>query len=61
MRAEDAQVLVAGRRAGELRRFATEIGGYAVCCDITKPEDVTALADTAVEAMGGVTTVGTPH
>jgi len=56
MRAEGAQVLVAGRRADELRRLAAEIGGYAVCCDITKPEEVAALALAAVEAMGSVTT-----
>jgi NAD(P)-dependent dehydrogenase (short-subunit alcohol dehydrogenase family) len=54
MRAEGAQVLVAGRQIGELRRFAEEIGGHAVCCDITKPVDVKGLVRAAVEAMGGV-------
>ena len=53
-RAEGAQVVVAGRKMDELRRFATEIGGHAVQCDITKVDDLAALAATAVEKMGSV-------
>lgn len=53
-RDEGAQVLVAGRHLGELQRFAREIGGHAAACDITKQSDVSALADTALAAMGSV-------
>ena len=53
-RDEGAQVLVAGRKMDELRRFAAVLGGHATQCDITKQADVEALAKTAVETMGGV-------
>jgi NAD(P)-dependent dehydrogenase (short-subunit alcohol dehydrogenase family) len=53
-RAEGAQVLVAGRKLGELQRFAAEIGGHAAQCDITKLEDLNALAKTAVQKMGSL-------
>lgn len=53
-RAEGAQVVVAGRKMDELSRFAGEIGGHAVQCDITKPDDLAALAKTAVQKMGSV-------
>jgi NAD(P)-dependent dehydrogenase (short-subunit alcohol dehydrogenase family) len=53
-RAEGAQVVVAGRKMDELRRFADDIGGHAVQCDITKPEDLSGLAQTAMNKMGSV-------
>jgi NAD(P)-dependent dehydrogenase (short-subunit alcohol dehydrogenase family) len=53
-RAEGAQVVVAGRKMDELRRFAAEIGGHAVQCDITKLEDLKALAKAALDQMGSV-------
>jgi NAD(P)-dependent dehydrogenase (short-subunit alcohol dehydrogenase family) len=53
-RAEGAQVLVAGRKLDELRRFAAEIDGHAALCDITKLADLEALAKSALAAMGGV-------
>lgn len=52
--AEGAQVLVAGRKMDELRRFAAEIGGYAAQCDITELEDLAALGKTALQKMGSV-------
>ena len=54
LRAEGAQVVVAGRKMDELERFAQDIGGHAVQCDITKEADVNALAEAAVAKMGGV-------
>jgi NAD(P)-dependent dehydrogenase (short-subunit alcohol dehydrogenase family) len=53
-RAEGAQVLVAGRKIDELRRFAAEIGAHAALCDITKPTDLEALAQAARDKLGGV-------
>jgi NADP-dependent 3-hydroxy acid dehydrogenase YdfG len=47
-RAEGAQVLVAGRKMDDLRRFAAEIGAHAAACDITQPADHDALAKTAL-------------
>src|SRR5262245_40880969 len=53
-RAEGAQVLVAGRKMDELKRFAAEIGGHAAECDITRLEDLKRLAQSAVKAMGSL-------
>jgi 2-hydroxycyclohexanecarboxyl-CoA dehydrogenase len=53
-REEGAQVLIAGRHLDELKRFAREIGGHAVACDITKRADLDALAGAALAAMGSV-------
>lgn len=53
-RAEGAAVLVAGRKMDELQRFAGEIGGHAALCDITRPDDVAALAKTALQKLGSV-------
>jgi 2-hydroxycyclohexanecarboxyl-CoA dehydrogenase len=55
-REEGAQVVVAGRHLDELQRFAREIDGHAVSCDITRPDEIEALAKAAVAAMGSVTT-----
>ncbi len=52
--AEGAKVLVAGRKEDELARFAGEIGGYWAACDITRREEVFALAETAKSTLGGV-------
>jgi NADP-dependent 3-hydroxy acid dehydrogenase YdfG len=43
---EGARVVVAGRKAEELTRFAEEIGGTALLCDITDRAQVFALART---------------
>jgi NAD(P)-dependent dehydrogenase (short-subunit alcohol dehydrogenase family) len=53
-RAEGAQVVVAGRKLDELRRFAAEIGAHAASCDITRLDELKALAKSAVETMGSV-------
>jgi NAD(P)-dependent dehydrogenase (short-subunit alcohol dehydrogenase family) len=47
-----AQVLVAGRHAGELERIADEIGGRHAVCDITAQSDVEALARAALDWNG---------
>ena len=51
---EGATVLVAGRKQDELARFASEIGGHWAQCDITRRNDVFALADTAKSKLGNV-------
>lgn len=53
-RDEGAQVVVAGRKMDELTRFAAEIDGHAVACDITDRDQVQALARDALAAMGSV-------
>lgn len=51
---EGAEVLVAGRKEEPLRALSDEIGGRYALCDITRRDQVRALADTAVSAMGRV-------
>ncbi|MEO8811987.1 MAG: SDR family oxidoreductase [Caulobacteraceae bacterium] len=53
--AEGARVMVAGRHDAALEAFAREIGGHWAHCDITRREEVFALASGAKAAMGGVT------
>lgn len=53
-RNEGADVTVAGRHMDELTRFAAEIGGHALPCDITDRAQVFALARDAKAAMGSV-------
>jgi 2-hydroxycyclohexanecarboxyl-CoA dehydrogenase len=53
-KAEGAQVTVAGRRMDELERFAVEIGGHALLCDITDKVQVDALGKNARAKMGSV-------
>lgn len=53
-REEGAKVLVAGRKDDELARFAGEIGGEWAHCDITRRDEVFALADAAKRKLGGV-------
>ena len=52
--AEGARLVVAGRKQDELNRFANELGGTAITCDITRKADTDALATGAIEAMGGI-------
>ena len=52
--AEGARVLVAGRRDDELAKFAAEIGGEWAHCDITKRDEVFAMAATAKAKLGNV-------
>lgn len=51
---EGAQVVIAGRKMDELERFAAEIGGHAVSCDITERVSVFALGQAARAKMGSV-------
>ena len=53
-KAEGAKVLVAGRKDEELARFAAEIGGEWAHCDITRRDEVFALAATATAKLGGL-------
>jgi len=53
-RDEGADVLVAGRKEDELKRFAEEIGGHYATCDITSEADLVALAEAGKSKMGGV-------
>jgi NAD(P)-dependent dehydrogenase (short-subunit alcohol dehydrogenase family) len=54
LRQEGAQVVVSGRKMDELTRFATEIGGHAIGCDLTDRQQVFALAHEAKVKMGSV-------
>jgi NAD(P)-dependent dehydrogenase (short-subunit alcohol dehydrogenase family) len=49
---DGARMIVAGRDAAELERFAQDIGGVATTCDITSQESLAALAATARGAAG---------
>ncbi len=53
-RAEGAQVTVASRNGDASAAFAEEIGGYSTTCDITRRDDLFALADFARDKMGGL-------
>jgi NAD(P)-dependent dehydrogenase (short-subunit alcohol dehydrogenase family) len=52
--AEGARVVVAGRREAPLRALAAELGGAHRGCDVTRSEDVAALAAFAVERFGRI-------
>jgi 2-hydroxycyclohexanecarboxyl-CoA dehydrogenase len=52
--AEGAKVVVAGRKMEPLQALAKEIGGHAVLCDITRREEVFALAAAAKNLLGGL-------
>lgn len=52
--AEGAAVTVAGRGMEELERFAGEIGGHAVRCDMGDEASITAAVEGAKAAMGGL-------
>lgn len=51
---EGARVVVAARGRERLEPVAKRIGAQALCCDITRHEDVAALAREAAEALGGL-------
>ena len=51
---EGVEVIVSGRKAEVLQAFADETGCYWKACDITREQDVHALADAAVATMGKV-------
>lgn len=42
---EGFEVVCAARRADRIEALAGEIGGHAVVCDVTRPEDVATLAE----------------
>lgn len=52
--AEGARIVVAGRRERELREFAAEIDARAALCDITQKSQVSALAQSALDAFGRI-------
>ena len=52
--AAGARVLAVGARAGSVRRFTEETGLEAICCDITEPEDVQALAQAVASRFGAL-------
>ena len=49
--AEGFEVVCAARRTERIDALAAEIGGRAVTCDVTKAEDVAALAEAAGEKL----------
>ena len=51
---EGARCVVAGRQAAPLEVLATEIGGRAATCDITRKAEVESLGQLAVDAYGRV-------
>ena len=51
---EGARVVVGGRHEAPLREIAAEIDGRFALCDITRKDDVAALARCAVDAFGRV-------
>jgi 3-oxoacyl-[acyl-carrier protein] reductase len=53
-RAEGADVVMLARRAELLEREASRIGATAVAGDLTSPDDVQRLVDTALDAHGGI-------
>jgi NAD(P)-dependent dehydrogenase (short-subunit alcohol dehydrogenase family) len=54
LRAECVQVMISGRKAEELGRFAAEIGATFTLCDITRRDEVFALASAAKDRFGGI-------
>jgi NAD(P)-dependent dehydrogenase (short-subunit alcohol dehydrogenase family) len=51
---EGARVVVAGRDRVELDRFAQSSDATAIRCDITKKEEIEALAETAKRTLGNI-------
>lgn len=51
---EGARVVVGGRHEAPLREIAAEIGGRFALCDITRKEEVQALARCAMDAFGRI-------
>ncbi|MFV0276694.1 MAG: SDR family NAD(P)-dependent oxidoreductase [Parahaliea sp.] len=52
LHAEGAKLVLAARREDRVKAVAKPLGAVAVACDISKEEDVEALAAKAVEAYG---------
>ncbi len=52
--AEGAKVLVAGRHEGPLKALAEDIGGHWSVCDITRKDQVEAMAQAALDRWGQV-------
>lgn len=52
--AEGARVFVSARRREPLEKLASEIGGTAVTCDVTREQDIEALFAAAAGDSGGV-------
>lgn len=52
--AEGASVLVSGRKQDVLQAFASEAHCQWHACDLTKEDEVAALADAAVAKLGGI-------
>lgn len=50
--AEGFHVFCAARRSDRIEELAAEIGGTAVTCDVTDPEQVAALADVVGDTLG---------
>jgi 2-hydroxycyclohexanecarboxyl-CoA dehydrogenase len=51
---EGARVVVGGRHEGPLREMAAEVGGRCAICDITRKEEIEALARCATDAFGRI-------
>lgn len=51
---EGAEVIVASRTMPALERLAGKINGYARACDAASSEDVKALAEFAMDKLGGI-------
>lgn len=54
LHADGAQIVVGGRHAEELARFADSIDGAWALCDLTDEAQLAALMDTAVARFGGL-------
>jgi NAD(P)-dependent dehydrogenase (short-subunit alcohol dehydrogenase family) len=52
--AEGAKLVLAARRGDAAKALAEKVGGIGVACDITREEDIAALAKTAVDHFGGL-------
>jgi NAD(P)-dependent dehydrogenase (short-subunit alcohol dehydrogenase family) len=52
--AEGANTVIAARRTAPLEQLATEVGGMAVGCDVTREGDIEHLFNTAAQAYGRV-------
>lgn len=53
-RAEGATILVASRNAAASAAFAKQIGGYSTRCDLTRRDDVFALAQFSKKQLGRI-------
>lgn len=52
--AEGARLIVAARRLTPLRELAEKVGGLALACDASRPEDIQRLAMESVAAFGSI-------